>query len=332
MCAVEPHLVDGAVFRQEFKKLVEIIFVVVVDEETEFTLVLKRPARHFARNGAPGVAAQVAVESLRMFNLVEVGRREVNSHLQSVFAARGRKVLQHVALSVAEAGRHDAVAGVAALPEHEAVVVLGGNDHHGHAGGLEGLAPLVGVELAEGEDGGVLHARAPFLAGEGVGPEVYEGDELTVERGPLVGGGHHVDSLLQNDFRAVGGQHLLCAQAFEFNFLCTAGQGQQQAAEKVAGYRFHSCCESWGKSEFFRGHCFSHAKIVKGERKGKTKTEFSVRTLPSRLLFSVKIVKGGRKGKMKTKFSVQTFPGRLLFPVKNKRESRAVLGKVKHFS
>ena len=57
---------------------------------------------------------------------------------------------------------------------------------------------------------------------------------------------------------------------------------------------------------------FPFAKIVKAERRGKRKTEFSRLTMPRRLLSYGKIVKAERRDKRKTEFSRLTMPRRLL--------------------
>ena len=63
---------------------------------------------------------------------------------------------------------------------------------------------------------------------------------------------------------------------------------------------------------------------MKGERRGKKKTKFSVLTVPNRLFSSEKIVKGERRGKQKTKFSVLTMPNRLFSSEKTKNSPRPV--------
>ena len=68
---------DRAVFGQDLEKLVEEVFVVVVHYEFETGLVGKRPSGHFSRDGPLGVLAEVAVQPFRVFDMVEVCRRQV---------------------------------------------------------------------------------------------------------------------------------------------------------------------------------------------------------------------------------------------------------------
>ena len=58
---IEPQFVHFAILREEFEELVEEIFVIIVDIESEFLLVGKRASGHFAWNFAHGVFTQVAV-------------------------------------------------------------------------------------------------------------------------------------------------------------------------------------------------------------------------------------------------------------------------------
>ncbi|TLS25672.1 hypothetical protein PpBr36_07271, partial [Pyricularia pennisetigena] len=66
----------------------------------------------------------------------------------------------------------DLVSGRRRVPQRHAVVVLGGQDHAGHAGALERLGPLVRVERRRGENIRRLLASPPLLAGEGVWAKV----------------------------------------------------------------------------------------------------------------------------------------------------------------
>ena len=73
------------------------------------------------------------------------------------------------------------MSGVSALPQDETVVMFGGENHHCHPRILHRLAPLVGVGFFQCEGFGRFEPVAPFLAGEGVRPEVHECNELSVK-------------------------------------------------------------------------------------------------------------------------------------------------------
>ena len=202
--AIKPHLVNLAVFGEQFEQLIEEIFVVIVYHKTELRLVGKLTPRHLARYFAHGVFAQVAVKPGGVFNLIEVGWRKIYAQLQAVFVARRRKVLEHIALAAAKTRRHHAVSGVTALPQAKAVVVLGCENHHLHARTLHGTAPLVGVERLEVENARVLLAGAPLHARERVRPKMYERNKLVLKRTHLVSRRHHVGSLFHYHGRAIG--------------------------------------------------------------------------------------------------------------------------------
>ncbi len=203
MRAVEPDLIDRPVFGQQLEQLVEKIFVVVVHHELEAGHVGERPALYLPGNRPFGRLAEVAIQAIGALDLVKVGGREVNTQFQSIFPAGFGERFHDVALSALEVGRHDAVGRIAALPEDEAIVVLGGEDHQLHARGLHRLAPLVGVELFQVEYFGIFHAITPFHAGKGVGTEVDEGDKLPLQGRQLIGGRDDVSRLLDDLFFCV---------------------------------------------------------------------------------------------------------------------------------
>ena len=69
-------------------------------------------------------------------------------------------------------------------------MVLDRQDHHFHAGGFHGLAPLIRVELFQVEDFRVFLSASPFQAGKTVRPEMDEGDKLVLQCRQLVGRRH----------------------------------------------------------------------------------------------------------------------------------------------
>lgn len=207
---------DGPVFGEDLKELVEEILVVVVHHELELTLVLKGASGHLARDGAFGVLAEVSIQSVGVLYMIEVGRREIYTQLETVLLAGGGEIFEYVSFAALEVGGHYAVFGIATLPKDKAIVVFGRQDDHLHAGCLHGLAPLVGVQVFQVKYLGVLLAVAPFHACEGVGAEVYEGYELVFDGLPLVGRRYHMYSLVDDtltgvigsDFDGVGIAHL----------------------------------------------------------------------------------------------------------------------------
>ncbi|MPN00521.1 hypothetical protein SDC9_147716 [bioreactor metagenome] len=90
--------------------------------------------------------------------------------------------------------------GIAALPEHKPIVVLGGKDHHFHAGRFHGPAPLVGVECSQIKNCRVLQPIPPLLAGEGVGAEVDESDKFILQRIQLIHRGYYMRCLFDDGF------------------------------------------------------------------------------------------------------------------------------------
>ena len=88
MGTVEPHLVNLAVFGQKLEKLIEEIFVVVVNAvERESSLVGKRTVFDLTRDGAGSLLAEISVKAFRILYLIEIGGREIYAKLKAVFTA-----------------------------------------------------------------------------------------------------------------------------------------------------------------------------------------------------------------------------------------------------
>ena len=73
-CAVEPDFMYRPVFGEQLEQLIQEILVLVVHIELERAPVVQRSAWHGPRNRPLGILAQVAVEPLWVFDLVEVRR------------------------------------------------------------------------------------------------------------------------------------------------------------------------------------------------------------------------------------------------------------------
>ena len=200
MRTVEPDLRHGTVFGQQFEKLVQEVFVVIIHLEREGPLVRKRPTRHLARNGAQRGGASVTIQTVGRFHLVKIGRREVEAEFQAILAAGGRQFLHDI--PPVGAGGY-AVCRVAARPEDESVMVLGRQDHAFHPGVPEDPAPLVGIRLPEIEDGGVFDAAPPFHAREGIGAEMHEGGETVLQRMALLRRRDHAHGLVDHGLRRI---------------------------------------------------------------------------------------------------------------------------------
>ena len=203
VCSVEPYLIHLAVFGEDFEQLVHEVLVIVVHHELEFRFVGKRTSFHFTRNGAQGLFASVSVQAFRILNLVQVGRRQIDTQLQAVLLARFGKVSQNIPLAVLESGGHDAMFRISGLPQTETVVVLHGEHHQLHAGRLDGLAPLVGIQCFQIKDRRIFLTGSPFHTGECVRSEVDKGNELLFQSAQLVVGRNHVSRLLDNHFLRV---------------------------------------------------------------------------------------------------------------------------------
>ena len=200
---IKPNLVDRAIFGQQFKKLIQEIFVIVVHHKLKLTRILERTPRHFARNSALRVLAEVAIQTVRTLYLEQIGRRKINAQFQSVLLARAREVLEYIPLAIPKPGRHDAVVGITALPQDKAIVVLGRKDDHLHARSLHGTTPLVGIQGFQGKDLRRFHARPPLLAGECIGPEMDKGNKFILQGSQLVGRGYNVGGLLHHHLTRV---------------------------------------------------------------------------------------------------------------------------------
>ena len=84
------------------------------------------------------------------------------------------KLAHHVAFAVFPGAVLDAMFGVLAGPEAEAVVVLGREDHPRDAGRLGRTHPLASIEFCRIEQLGVLGSVAPFPVGKRVHAEMDE--------------------------------------------------------------------------------------------------------------------------------------------------------------
>ena len=88
--SVEPYFMYGTVFGQNLEQLIQEVFVIVVHLKLKRCFITERSAFYLPGYGAFGIFTQVAVQSLGMLDLKQIGRREVNSQLQSVLTARFR--------------------------------------------------------------------------------------------------------------------------------------------------------------------------------------------------------------------------------------------------
>ena len=87
MGAIKPQLVHGAVLRQQFIELVQEIFIVVIDLKFKFLRTLEGTPRNIPGNCPLGSFAAIAVQPLRVFHLIQICRRNINTQLQSVLLA-----------------------------------------------------------------------------------------------------------------------------------------------------------------------------------------------------------------------------------------------------
>ena len=78
MGAVEPHLINVSVFGKKLEKLIEKVFVVIVDDEPKAGFIYKRTLRDIARDSAKRSFASVAVEPITL-HLVQIGGRKIDS-------------------------------------------------------------------------------------------------------------------------------------------------------------------------------------------------------------------------------------------------------------
>ena len=87
---------------------------------------------------------------------------------------------------------------------------------HFHASRFHRLAPLVGMQFLQVKYPRVFLSVSPFHAGERVGTEVHEGDELVLQCRQLIGRGRHVGCL---------GNDLLLAVACFYQYGAFQGDG-----------------------------------------------------------------------------------------------------------
>ena len=208
MRPVEPHLMYRAILREQFEKLIEEIFVVIVYDKLKAGGIGKRPAGHLSGNRPLRILTQIAVKSIGILYLIKVGRREINAELQAILAARLGEFAQDIALPLLKPCRHDAMLRVAALPKHKTVVVLDGKQHHLHAGRLHSFAPLVGIEFAQSEDLGIFLTRSPLTTGKGIRAKMYESDEFILQRSHLVGGRNYMSRFVNYTLGGIVGSNL----------------------------------------------------------------------------------------------------------------------------
>ena len=117
--------------------------------------------------------------------VVPVPGGEVDPELQSGPAAGRRRLAHHISPAVFPGGIFDAVAGVGAGPQAEAVVVLAGQDEPPHPGAFRCAGPLVRVEMCRVKQGGAGGAVPPLPACKGVHPKVDEPIKLHLLPGQL---------------------------------------------------------------------------------------------------------------------------------------------------
>ena len=128
--------------------------------------------------------------------LVPIPGGKIHSKADAARAAGLRCFCHHVAPPVfIGAGRHGMV-GIPAGPQAEAVVMLAGENQPFHARGLDGLHPLLGIQLLGIENGGVLRAVPPFPIRKGVHGKMDKGVEFHILQGDLPGSGNDLNQLL----------------------------------------------------------------------------------------------------------------------------------------
>jgi hypothetical protein len=150
--AVEPHLKERTVVREQFAKLVAVI-------------------RDIGRRAVIGAIA--------------IPRREIHAELQTVLAARCGKLRDDIAVAALPGTVLHGVFCVGARPQAEAVVMLRGEDETLHAGVVRDARPLPRIERVGVERALVFAPVAPFLVGERVHAEVQEAIELEFFRREL---------------------------------------------------------------------------------------------------------------------------------------------------
>src|SRR5690554_1552089 len=74
MCTVKPNFVNISILRKYLKKLIQKIFVVVIYYKFKLCLVLKGATLNFTWYSSLGVLTQIAIQSFRILNLIQIGR------------------------------------------------------------------------------------------------------------------------------------------------------------------------------------------------------------------------------------------------------------------
>src|SRR5947199_347570 len=154
--AVEPHLADGPVTREQLGELVAVEVV---------------------------VARRIAVDWG-----VPIPRREIEAGAQPFAPAGVGELPHHVPCPPAPRAARHGMLGEPAGPEAEAVVMLGGQDQGAGAAGLGRAGPLTRVQLRRVEYRRVLVAVPPLAVGERIDAEMKEEGELVALPGHLRGG------------------------------------------------------------------------------------------------------------------------------------------------
>ena len=124
--------------------------------------------------------------------LMAVPRRQIHTHLQSLFTAGLCQFAQHIPLAVAKRAVAHAVVGIHRGPEAETIVMLGGDDDATQTGSLAGPCPLPGIESGGGEEAWRSVAISPFTVFKRVQPEVDEGIGLQLLPCHLTGRGQRL--------------------------------------------------------------------------------------------------------------------------------------------
>ena len=150
--AVEPHLEERSVLRQQLAQLLPVV---------------------------------LDVRRTSVLGMVAIPRRQVDAELQSHLAARAREVADDVSAAVLPGTALDRVIGKTARPEREPVMMLRGEDQPLHPGIARHRRPLPRIERRRIEGGLRFVAVAPLLVGERVDREVDEAVELELVPGEL---------------------------------------------------------------------------------------------------------------------------------------------------
>ncbi len=174
---VEPHHVDLAVVGEQLGDLVLHVLAVAI---------------HVAA-GVEDVAVGALAEGMEPVH-GEIGVMPVNEGvIEADVEALGAEGVHHLAEGVfAVGGVGDLVVGVLGVPQAEALVVLGGEDHVAHAGLAGGLRPFAGLEEV-----GVEEVEVDLV--------VFVGDLLIVAD-PLVPRRHGVESPVDEHAKTVVGE------------------------------------------------------------------------------------------------------------------------------